>query len=89
MVGIIVNKIGHITTIGINRPNKRNCFNSETAIFMQTALDDFEKDINSYAAVLYGLGGNFCSGFDLEELSTIKEETEFSKMVDGGLMVSI
>lgn len=88
-IGIVVEKLDHITTIGINRPSKRNCFNRETVSLMKKALEDFEKDNNAYVAVLHGIGGSFCSGFDLNELINVENDTELSKMLDSGLMVSI
>lgn len=33
------------------------------------AFQDFDKDESSKVAVLYGVGGNFCAGYDLEEVS--------------------
>ena len=35
---------------------------------------EFEADDDLYCAVLYGLGGNFCAGFDLDELAHLDEE---------------
>ena len=64
----------HIMTIGINRPTKRNCVNTETAEELKLAFNDFELDENMYCAVLYGMGGNFCAGYDLEELSELEED---------------
>ncbi|XP_076334665.1 putative enoyl-CoA hydratase isoform X2 [Tachypleus tridentatus] len=58
-----------IYLIGINRPEKRNCVNSATAKLLTEAFEDFERDESSFVAILYGKGGNFCAGFDLEELS--------------------
>lgn len=81
--------MGHITTIGINRPSKRNCLNLQTTDLLKKALEDFENDSNSYVAVLHGIGGNFCSGFDLNELVNLESEPELSKLLDKGLMVSI
>lgn len=56
---------------------------------MKKALEDFEQDTNAYVAVLHGIGGNFCSGFDLNELVNVKNGTELTKMLENGLMVSI
>ena len=64
----------HIMTIGINRPDKRNSVNTETAEHLKMAFNDFETDDNMYCAVLHGLGGNFCAGYDLEELSELEED---------------
>lgn len=63
----------HIMTVGINRPEKRNCVNTETAEKLKLAFQDFESDENMYCLVLHGLGGNFCAGYDLEELSSLEE----------------
>lgn len=73
---VVVEKMSslHIMTIGINRPEKRNCVNTETAELLKEAFHDFEMDENMYCAVLYGLGGTFCAGYDLEELSELEED---------------
>lgn len=63
----------HIMTIGINRPNKRNCVNEDTAEKLKMAFQEFERDENMYCAVFHGLGGNFCAGYDLEELAELEE----------------
>lgn len=56
---------------------------------MKKALEDFEQDNNAYVAVLHGIGGNFCSGFDLNEIVNVENDTEWTKMLENGLMVSI
>ena len=32
-------------------------------------MQDFDNDSSAKVGVLYGVGGNFCAGFDLKELS--------------------
>jgi len=64
----------HIMTIGINRPDKRNAVDTPTAEDLKHAFQDFEDDENMYCAVLHGLGGNFCAGYDLEELSELEDD---------------
>ena len=64
----------HIMTIGLNRPDKRNAVNDHTGERLKEAFQDFESDENMYCAVLHGLGGNFCAGYDLEELSELEED---------------
>jgi len=60
-----------IVTIGINRPEKRNSVDTETSEALKLAFQEFEHDPDLHCAVLHGLGGNFCSGYDLEELSEL------------------
>lgn len=59
-----------IRLIGINRPLKRNCVNSSTALQLFEAFQMFENDPTSRLAILYGEGGeSFCAGYDLSEVS--------------------
>ena len=36
------------------------------------SLQEFEQDPDLHCAVLHGLGGNFCAGYDLEVNFTVK-----------------
>lgn len=71
-------QIGKVTTIGINRPEKRNCLDITTAQLLSETLDEFENNEESLVGVLYGVGGNFCAGYDLKELSEYNGENEGS-----------
>ena len=87
---VLVDKLKAITTIGINRPEKRNCINFETAKQLSAAIADFEEDSNSSIAVLYGCGGTFCAGFDLSELSSSSGKYDIAQLEEGfGFMVHI
>lgn len=72
----------HIMTIGINRPEKRNCVNRQVAQELVEAFHRFEADDSMHCAVLHGVGGNFCAGYDLSELASM-EEGEVANMVAG------
>jgi hypothetical protein len=63
-----------IMSIGINRPEKRNCVNVATAMSLYEAFYQFEHDDEMHVAVLHGIGGNFCAGYDLEELASIDKD---------------
>ncbi|KAH3859815.1 hypothetical protein DPMN_102637 [Dreissena polymorpha] len=71
---LLVETVEGITTIGINRPEKRNAVNQETAVELVDAFKHFENDHESKVAVLHGKGGNFCAGFDLSALASSNEE---------------
>lgn len=82
----------HIMSIGINRSDKRNCVNTNTARLLRDAFYDFEQDEEMYVAVLHGIGGNLCAGFDLEELSTFEDDLAnkiAATMLDSGPMVKL
>lgn len=53
---IIQSQVGSIQMIAINRPHKRNAVDPETAKYLHEAMQDFEADENTSAAVLYGKG---------------------------------
>ena len=49
-------QIGKVLLIGINRPEKRNAVDPDTAEHLVEAFTQFEKDPDSLVAVLYGKG---------------------------------
>ncbi len=88
---VLVEKLDNIRvmTIGINRAEKRNCVNGATADALFEAFSDFEADDAFDCAVLHGIGGNFCAGFDLEALSKYDDEKlpdRLAAMLDRGPM---
>lgn len=69
---VIVNKNiegGLIWLVQINRPRVRNAVNAPTASALAEAFIAFEKDSKARVAILYGEGGNFCAGADLQGLA--------------------
>lgn len=56
-------------TIGINRPETCNALNYEAATRLSDAISQFEEDTSVAVGVIHGVAGNFCSGFDLKEMS--------------------
>ena len=53
---VVVEQLGKVMTIGINRPEVRNCVNPATATQLVTAFDQFEETEEALVAVLYGKG---------------------------------
>jgi enoyl-CoA hydratase/carnithine racemase len=86
---ILVEKLGSVTTIGINRPQKRNCINMAIANKLSRAILEFEEDDSALVGVLHGIGGNFCAGYDLEELSEFDINMGFDNEAGHGPMVSL
>lgn len=82
-------KTGTVTLIGINRPDVRNCINTQAAVELSAAVDAFENDPESPIAVLYGVGGNFCAGYDLKELSENNMSVANVLLRSEGAMVSL
>ncbi len=63
---VYTESIGHVLTIILARPEKRNAVDRETADALRQAFVDFEANDKLKVAVLWGEGGNFCAGADLE-----------------------
>ncbi|XP_076457241.1 enoyl-CoA hydratase EchA19-like isoform X2 [Babylonia areolata] len=73
---VLVEQLGKVMTIGINRPEVRNCVNPATAQQLTKAFQQFEDTQEAHVAVLHGKGGCFCAGFDLKALSGGQVELE-------------
>lgn len=63
---IIVSAKGSITTITINRPERLNAINTQTACELMEAIEDCRVDRTVRAIILTGAGRAFCSGDDLK-----------------------
>ena len=57
-----------VTTIIIDRPERRNAVDGATAHALAEAFRAFERDERARVAVLWGAGGTFCAGADLKAL---------------------
>jgi len=81
---VLVDKDGHVLTVTLNRPEKRNCFNSEVMCRMYDAWVQLDQDPELRVAILTGKGSTFCAGMDLSEipkLRTGKPENDWMKRV--------
>lgn len=57
-------------TVILNRPEVRNAVDRATASALAGAFREFEHDDSARVAVLWGKGGNFCSGADLKAIGS-------------------
>lgn len=62
---VIVSKDGPVVVITVNRPDKRNALDGETARALAAAVDEMDADDSISVGVLTGAGGTFCAGMDL------------------------
>ncbi len=63
---IQVQREGPVTTVLIDRPQRRNAVDRDTAQALAEAFRAFEADAEARVAVLGGAGGHFCAGADLK-----------------------
>jgi enoyl-CoA hydratase len=72
-MSLIVEHEGPVTTIVINRPERRNAVDPPTAEALRTAFEQYDRDPERKVAVLTGAGGHFCSGFDLKAFASMRQ----------------
>ena len=65
---VLVERDGHVLTLTLNRPEKRNAFNAEVLCRLADAWDLLDGDPDLRVAIITGAGGNFSAGADLDRL---------------------
>lgn len=65
---VLVERDGHVLTVTLNRPDKRNAFNAEVLCLLCDAWDLLDSDAELRVAIMTGAGGNFSAGADLDRL---------------------
>ncbi len=65
---VLVERLGEITVVTINRPDARNAVDSPTARKLAEAFVQFEADPDAKVAVFVGANGTFCAGADLKSV---------------------
>ncbi len=70
---IIVEKIGGVSKITLNRPDVLNSFNAQMARELRGALDDARADKTVRAVLITGAGRAFCAGQDLSDVPASTE----------------
>ncbi len=64
-----VERGGPVTTVILDRPERRNAVDRDTAQALADAFRAFEADPRAHVAVLCGNHGHFCAGADLKALA--------------------
>jgi len=62
---LLAEKDGHVLTVTINRPEKKNAVNAEVLCGLNDAWHRLDAEGDLRVAILTGAGGNFCAGMDL------------------------
>jgi enoyl-CoA hydratase/carnithine racemase len=70
---LVIEQIGRVLTVGLNRPAKRNALNDGIMLAIGECFADLPADIG--AVVVHGVGAHFSAGLDLSEL-TERDATE-------------
>ena len=71
---VIVERHGTVVVVTINRPEVRNCVDTETADLLENAVRAFDADDEARVLLLTGAGTqSFCSGADLKAPPRFRE----------------
>ena len=81
MSTILTETSGVVARITLNRPEKYNSMDWDTAKALQNALDAAEKDDAVRCIVITGAGKGFCAGQDLGQASD-PDTIDFAKLVE-------
>ena len=65
---VLVERDGHVVTITLNRPDKKNAFDAEILCRLCDAWDMIDAEPDVRAAIMTGAGGHFSAGADLDRL---------------------
>ncbi len=66
---VVTESRGNIFIVTIDRPDRRNAVDRDTAQQLYDAFDAFDRDDNLSVAILQGAGRNFCAGADLKAVA--------------------
>jgi enoyl-CoA hydratase/carnithine racemase len=88
---LLAEKDGHILTVTINRPEKRNAVNAEVLCGLSDAWHRLDEDADLRVAILTGAGGVFCAGMDLSVIPKLRagradDEYERRLLSDGAVI---
>jgi enoyl-CoA hydratase len=82
-MSVTIEKQGAVTTVILSRPAVRNAVDNATAAVLTDAFRAFEADPDARVAVLWGAGGTFCAGADLNVVATGERIQRYAVEGDG------
>lgn len=84
-MSILIERLGAVTTIIIDRPAARNAIDRATALALAEAFREFDADPAASVAVLCGKGEHFCAGADLKSFVAKPDDWQLSEEGDAPL----
>jgi 2-(1,2-epoxy-1,2-dihydrophenyl)acetyl-CoA isomerase len=73
---------GHVRTITLNRPEKKNALSQELAWGVVAAIDAAAKDDTVWVIALTGAGDTFCAGLDLSGSASYSPHSPLTAQLD-------
>ena len=69
METLLVERAGHVVTVVLNRPERKNAISTDMWRELLETFEDIERRPDDRVMVITGAGGAFCSGADLGSFS--------------------
>ena len=79
---VTTNDVGHVRTITLNRPEKKNALSDQLAWGVVEAIDAAAHDDNVWVVAITGSGDSFCAGLDLSAPARFSPLTQQSAQLD-------
>ena len=77
-----VSNVGHVRTIVLNRPEKKNALSNELAWGVVAAIEAAAKDDDVWVVAVTGSGDSFCAGLDLSGAEHFSPHSRQSAQLD-------
>jgi enoyl-CoA hydratase len=72
---LLAEQDGHVMTVTINRPDKKNAVDAEVLCGLSDAWHRLDEEDELRVCILTGAGGNFCAGMDLSVIRKLTAGT--------------
>jgi enoyl-CoA hydratase len=82
---IEIERIGHVATIWLNRPDKLNAMSEDIWVDLPLAMADLDADDTVRVVILAGRGRSFTVGIDIEMLASLLPTESSGSESDGAL----
>ncbi|HEY5036851.1 MAG TPA: enoyl-CoA hydratase-related protein [Chthoniobacterales bacterium] len=81
MPNVLIDSSERVTTLTLNRPERRNALTIELMNELVTAVEAASADANQRILILRGAGKAFCAGLDLNETAITERAHESAELV--------
>lgn len=85
---LLLEHADRLTTLTLNRPDKRNAMSFELVEELLRAFDEVERS-SAQVLIITGSGKAFCAGLDLEDLKSLLGKPHEENVKDSGFMAQL